>query len=593
MDTVSGPIDWSLDQNPPNYTQGALGAYQAGVGMAQQAGVRGALADYAGGDTNGALNGLIRYGAMDHAQALVNLDFARGKLAAIQRVQGAVGAPPAPAAGPPASPAPATSSGPPSDATTPPAGTPPPQARLDRISGELDQLSKLPQEQRLAYAMQIAPDLGFSADQVRGADLSDAGVQRLQGRVSALRQGGQVAPPGGAAAPAAAAPSAGINLHDPQTQASLLPLALYAPEAAGAYEKLGSYTTPKLETAGGSVVNMNDPHNVGRPVVGQGMRSVIDPDTGQWTTVPVDGYNAALSGQETAKTTGSKRAELAYAGPIAQAEAGGRAAGEAPYQFDDVPEVDANGQPTGRTIRVSRETEARSAASGAPVGRSRSPEEQKFAETDADALQKESDRWKGDAMQKLNQGAVSATNAIKLADQYAKGKFTGAIGDLSQTLAGLGVGGSVKDTASGVALLDQALKQQGSQAFSNVKNVRTQREFSYITGAAGQVNDPADKLRMTAAATASALNLQKRYAQFVQDWNDGAARGQLPKSSAQMQAAWQRQHGNDSLFADPVWQGVKIFGKPAVHIDSKPDAQGHVYGYFGLGTPLQQPFTVR
>jgi hypothetical protein len=36
-----------------------------------------------------------------------------------------------------------------------------------------------------------------------------------------------------------------------------------------------------------------------------------------------------------------------------------------------------------------------------------------------------------------------------------------------------------------------------------------------------------------------------------------------------------------------------LYGKPAVVIDKKPRPDGHVEGYFGLGTPLQQHFFVK
>lgn len=296
-----------------------------------------------------------------------------------------------------------------------------------------------------------------------------------------------------------------------------------------------------------------------------------------------------------AKSEGQGAGELKYAGQIAGAKAGATAAAEAPYKTVDVDETDENGEPTGRKITITAAQAANTAAHGGVVGRGWSDAEKQFHTNDATALSKTAtDAGDPVKQQQLAQRAQASTNAIALANKYASGKFTPQLSEISQVLNGLGIDTKgVKDTATGTAMLQQALAQEGANAFANQKNLRTQREFSYITSTVGEMHDPADKLRYVAAATAAAINQQRAYNRFVSQYSDLAAQGKVPASQARMQEAWSKAHANDSIFADPSWQNVKLFGQPAVRVNSAPSRDGHTYGFFGYGTPLQQVFMVK
>lgn len=306
------------------------------------------------------------------------------------------------------------------------------------------------------------------------------------------------------------------------------------------------------------------------------------------------GVGVGLTDEEKARQTaaGTAEGELPYAGPLAKAKAGGTAAGEAPYQFEDVPQMDANGQPTGRTVRVSKAQEHGAITSGGSAGVAQSPAEAEFAKGEAATLGKTvATSADPQELARLQAKSQNAQTIIKLANQVKSGKFTGDLSEAAQVLSSLGVPSSqLKKFGSDTSILEQALNKDVLGAFQNTKNVRNVREFNLILSTVGHINDPADKLRYEAGLSAALANQQRQYGQFASAY---AAAPGTTKSQAALDQAWTAAHGNESVFADPVWKGVTLYGKPAVIMDKKPGPDGHVWGWFGYGTPLQQPFLVK
>lgn len=559
MDTVSGPIDWSLGTYAPDYTKGALGAYQAGVGMAQQAGVRGALSEYAN-DPNASINDLVRYGALDHAQALINLDFARNKYAAIKRVAGgaAPGASPQPAAQAPASQAAAA---PVSDAqlgsTTgqvapPAAGAPPWLDALDNIEKAV---SAAPVGQRRAMLQRYQETGAFDAmpDQIKASVTSyeptDANLAQARAELSQARQhfasGGQAAPQ---EAPAAAS-AQGINLHDPETQAGLLPLALYAPEVANAYEKLGSYTTPNLEVAGGSVINKNDVGNVGRPVVPQGMKAVFDPDTKQWVTIPLEGYNAALAAQETAKTTAQEGAK-------------------APFEFMEV--KGQNGEPV--NVRKDKAV-AYAGEHGGVLSQGITPAEQKFQEGQAGQA---AELLKPDepGREHAADTEANARRAIAFVNSTKLDQTTGLKAKAASLLRTVGINAAdnfANDAAAFNSISTQALTSGAHDVFPQRT---TDRDIKLYNGVVPHLTTPNDAAKVFFGIQAAQAERKQAYEQFKADY-------QGDHSPQAIQRAWMQSGGAKSVFESPIWSEVQIGGKPSVVIK---DVKGQKVGAFGIGT---------
>lgn len=429
----------------------------------------------------------------------------------------------------------------------------------------------------------------------------------LNGALAGFANGGQGGTPqaGGAAPTTSGAPggAGGPNLQNPP---QIMPTAydsktgasfqfMPSPERrlagimslmGGDFKGFADYMSPKASaTRDGFVLDENSGQVIGvlpKVEYDNGVRvDRNDPNAPSFVPNVKAGYEPTydkggnIVGEQPLK--GALKAESA----TAEAEARGKAGGAAAYETTEVPEIDDNGQPTGR-MKVIRKSDLPS-YSGA-IGVKQSPADETFAKGQTDALNK-TVQTASDPLhqQQLEAQIQGSRSAIQLANQVRTGKFTGNLSNLSQVMQSLGIKGNVADYANSTALLEQALDQQVGNAFQTYHNIRNEREFNLVKSTVGRISDPGDRLRYRAALYGALTNQEKAYGQFASAY---AADPRTPKTQAALDQAWQKA-GPSSLFADPIWQGVSLFGKPAVVI-----SKDGKHGVFGYGTPMQQVFTV-
>lgn len=539
---------------------------------------------------NQAVQSSVHAGALDQAGALQNLNFTRQMREGIPKFQEELRSALNPQAAQDSAPNPDLSHA---------------QETMSQAKAAADMLLATPLHDRPAAFAQIKQNLvarGVPEEAIdaAGEDLSDEGLKSLSAHyadhaAAMVGQGAVPAPhPSGSwatnllsrpdiLAKIDAMKAAGYDMSGLVTQAQAIALPELQQQATEAHAK---------GIAAGTAAGKSDYDLIDTEINGVPIKITMAQFKANQDRIP--GLGVGLSPEEKARqaAAGTAAGELPLAGPLAKAKASGTAQGNAPYEFDDVPEMDANGMPTGRLVRVSKAQEAVSAGGGGAVGRTLSPAEKAVAEGQAETLNKTvasaSDPLQ---IQRLQAKSQNAQSVIRLADAIKTGTLTEKLSAVNQALNSMGLGNkATKDYATNAELLERALNQDVLEAFQGTKNVRNVREFNLITSTVGHITDPADKLRYQAGLAAALANQQRDYGQFAAKY---VSDPRTVKSQAALDQAWTAAHGNDSVFADPIWKGVNLYGKPAVVLDKKPDKNGHLWGYFGLGTPLQQPFQVR
>lgn len=308
-----------------------------------------------------------------------------------------------------------------------------------------------------------------------------------------------------------------------------------------------------------------------------------------------------------ATATANKGVEIAGAGPLAAIDvqkAVATKAGTLPYEIAqrkaeadiaaahdtiEIPEIGTDGQPTGRTNMYRKDAALKAAAGGKPIGAKPSPNEQAGRDADAHLFMT---NYASDANQHAIQSDLTARDTAVAAAKMAQSpdinpsNLTDWAARNANALSAFGID---KKQANNLAtyknLVDQNLKN-GISVFP-----RNEVEFHAIANGVANAKMPGDAAALALTETAALRDASAQYKQFRISY---AADHPTAFSERAFQTAWSQQpQANQSIFASPVFQGLKFNGKPAVAIMQQPYTDGHVYGVFMPGTPQKTVFKVR
>lgn len=475
--------------------------------------------------------------------------------------------------------------------------------------GAADQLLALPPDQRPAAFAKIKADFiarGIPEEAIdsAGQHLDDAGLKALSDYY------------GGMAAHAAQQTSTAATADAPQAptphpSSSWYMNAVNNPRVSmmvGLAKSAGLDLSPYLETAKALAmpdVTKQAELNYTGPITSatEGAKAPFEIVHTNINGVPIDMPKSTLLDLQKAGVPGVG-VDLGP-GPKAEATAAGAAKGALPYdiakagatadiaaQHDvlQVPEMDANGQPTGRMVTYRKDAVLNGAAGGRPVGATRSPDEQAGHNADTDTFMTNyREQVNPAAMQADVTARDTAIAGAKLAQSLNPSNLTPKIADISNTLQGLGFKLGAKFDANNLATYQNL-------AAKNLKDSvqvfpRTQSEFHAIGDAVASAKMPGDAAAIAFTEAAVVRDQQLQQKQFRQQWS-AANPGNY--SEIAFENAWNKQpQAHQSPFASPLWQGINIDGKPAVKV-YPPYTDGHVYAVFLPGTPhASKPFLVK
>lgn len=633
-------INWGLLQQPTSPVAAYVGGLQTGKQLGQQQHVLDALKTYDPTNPTPTVNSLLQVGAIPEASGIAQVGFqnqqrqilSQGMNALLQSQQ-----PPQPAApqAPPAQPAP-TQAAP----TDPSQLNPDQQAHALQTADLFDQvgiqLSQMPYEQRKAALAAATPSLvarGISADQIAGFDPTDQNLAAAHEQIAQLRGqiGGNgqpmqtttdtspapVADPSGAGAvpvvaPAAAAPQvAATGPGAPQVAASPAPaggpaINLRDPATVHAIEMmsmgganvdpliaLGNANLPKYSATRSGIVF---DENTGKFVRGgpneQGIAYDVDGSGNVSAAHNVPGYVDASAVQAATKAAAEAAGKLPYAGPTAQAESGGHAAGEAPYEVQEIHNSDGttskgvlsvvNGKTVWTPLQPSAAASAAGAGSGGNFNTSITPNAKSFQEKDADAFS-HTVSTVGDpsTMIGYQNKAATATQAVNNAMALDPNAGTPFQAKLANILNIAHLDGKQANNLSYYASLIPQVTRGSFATFP-----RLEKEFELVKDAIPSMATPRDAAALTFATIAAVNNRNAAYSKFVAGYKGDTSQRALNQ-------AWLASpQSQTSLFADPVFKNLTMGGKPAVYVNPTPAPNGHTYGVFRPGTPQAQTFLV-
>lgn len=595
---MAGEINFGALQTP-DFMAEALKGQAAGRQQASFNALRGYQTDPAG-----TISALIGNGDITSASALANLQYQqqqRDLLAQGAKAFFHVGGTPQ------ASPSPTA---PPATASTPPAATPTPDPdaiaqagqRLERVDTTTQLLQSIPYgPERKAALAQAAPNLaqlGLDPAKVAAFDPTDQNLDGIRQQIAQAHAqigttpGAGVAPAApdqGAPAPVAApspadassnpsapsaTPTAGMNIYDPATQNALGLMTLGSPQIGGALTALGAAVAPKFgggERPGSAIIDQHTGKIVGFAPNTDGMQIHVD---GQGNIIGVT------------KVPGYQDAEVGYQGALAGAKTHGEKAAAAPY---DVQEYSLG--PGKGTVKLTLDQFKALKASGQmpSLGQTQSPGAETNQKADAENFAKEVDAHGGPAIMGLQNARTVTEQAIHLAQNLnpnAGTELTGHIVGAINAATGGNIGAKqANDIATYQALLPQVMRG----TFTTFP--RLDKEFHIISQASASVNTPKDAATIILATQAAVQARNLAYAQFVDQYASGP--GALPSKTALTHAFLQTPAAQASIFADPIWRGLKLGGQPAVQVGTTPYKDGHIYGVFMPHTPQAQTFLVR
>lgn len=575
-------IDWGLTQNQPNYTQGALQGYQGGAAVGQQQATRSALNSYDPAAPDGALTALIRAGASDQASSIVGLGRQRASLDVFQRgaqgyenvlsgggaaSQPANTAPNSASVADPASQSPLAAMG----------GTV--DAAHERAISDTDQLLSLPYEQRRAKIQTFAPDyqaIGILPQAIQDFVPTDTNLSTIKSNLTASRAS-LAAPP---------APG-GLNIHNPQLQASIGLMAMGGAPVGPIVDMAKANTSQYVKGPADTVLDSTY-GTTGNPIPkGADGSQIIQGVDGRWYSVPIVGGADAIKTAAMAEAGGKAAGELPYAGARAQAEATGTGMGKLATELIPVP--DGKGG-TVMMTGMQYEKAVKSGAAPAGLGQTLNPGQEQFAKDDAAAFSKlQSTVADPVHLQELQREAVIGQRIAGLARSAGVGPGTGALSDIARVAGPMLGNKNLTAYGTNGALLEQDLASSIRTEFGASSLPRIKSEFQTVMQALPHDTSPTDKIGIYGAMKTARANQELAYGQFVSQYPNASARG--------VQAAWNNGPGRTSFLADPVFRGQTLNGNPVVAISPKqmmgPDKIMHTYGVFMPGTPGHQTFMVQ
>lgn len=524
-----------------------------------------------------AIQGLIRAGSSDQANALMNLNISRSVNSAvlpavIARLN------PGSSADPNAPPA---SAGAATPATTPAPDVDTAMAQSQAMMGQavqaVQQLQATPLDQRPAVAAQIKQ--AFLAKGVPEAaidetmdDLSDAGLAKVGGYLQAhmAHVAGTMAP-GNTTAPTVAPPPQGA------------PTAAPAP-VPGQSVEASAQTAPDHPTGYAWADSLLHDPVLNDPLV-QGVlkRSGIDIsgqlDRAERMAMP--GITAAATAAQAGPTELAKQiadievapATIAIAAKQAGAVASAQEAAKAPYDFETV-----NG-PNGQPVYVRKDFAVQYAGEhGGVLGQGITPAEQSFQTAQAGQA---ADMLKPDpvALQSAQNTQANAERALSIISNLRLDPTTPIKGQIAQALRGAGLPEAdqyANDVAGFKALANQTLASATHDVFPSRT---TNTDLKLMHDVIPNLTTPND-----AAATAMGMiGAQGLRRQQIEEFK---ANYSGPHNSPDdIYKAWQAGPGGQSIFQSPEWGKVLIGGRPAFNPDTDvKTVNGKQIGAWGLGT---------
>jgi hypothetical protein len=384
-----------------------------------------------------------------------------------------------------------------------------------------------------------------------------------------------------------------LDLRNPDV-AQGLELMAFGGADIGSLVNLATATTPKVDSARagtfgkdqyGQITGATDAQGRIRGIPNSdGSVPIFDPSTGEFSIETAPGATDTESALAEAKAKGQGRGELAYAQPLAKAKASGEAQGTAPFDMISVP------MPGGKTQLMSKADFQTLQRLGVAPGLGQT-------QTTAEAANA-AEGGKGDATN-FNQAVATyaspaavmkeqnardiATQAVHYAQSLDPNHFTPDAAKWAGVFNGLGfkpAANFANDTAYYQSLLPQVLRG----TFSTFP--RLEKEFEVVQHASASMATPKDAATMLLATQTAIHNRNLAYSDSLSHWPGDSS---LREFSAAFNSS---PAGKASIFADPIWRGITLGGKPAVYISQTP-YQGHTYGVFRPGTPQAQSFLVQ
>lgn len=519
-----------------------------------------------------------------------------------------------------------------------------PPEGLAKVNGYLDtldrlgvELSSLPYDQRAARLAQEKPALvaaGVPQNVLDGFDPTDANIAQAHEGVAETRR----MLPGGAAsaqdpqqgapqavAPTAAPPAApqapmppqaapqapmaspapqpaatqpaqghGLNLQDPNVQRGLMLIQAGGGDI-GPIVALGTAAMPKYSaTRSGLIFNEHTGQFERSGPNEQGIEYEIGPTGNVIGSHNVPGYVDASAVQAATKAAAEASGKLPFVGPAARAQAAGEHAGAAPYEVHEIPNGDGSTTSgilrviNGKTVFVPLQpgpgAQAGAAAPGLPApafGRSQPTAEKAFSAEDATNFGKTVEQAGPEQQMAVQSHIVTAQQAVHAAQSINPNAWTPQVKAVADTLNALGLDSKQANDLNYYASI---IPQVTRASFSTFP--RLEKEFQLVKAAIPGLTTPRDAASLTFATIAAVNERNLAFLKFTNDY-------QGAHSEAALNKAWQASpQGSASIFADPIFRGLTMDGKPAVYINPTPH-NGHTYGVFRPGTKDAQTFLVQ
>lgn len=280
----------------------------------------------------------------------------------------------------------------------------------------------------------------------------------------------------------------------------------------------------------------------------------------------------------------TERGTLPYKEALSQAQADISAR----HELVQIPEIGADGQPTGRVTTYRKDAPLSAGGTGKPVGLAQSPSEAAGKTDDAHVfMTKYTDEANQGAIQADKNSRDQSLAAARMAQSLNPSNLTPWLAKNANTLNGLGIKIAAKD-ANNLSTYQTLVAQNLKSAIQVYP--RNMGEFHAIQNAVADAKSPGDAAALALTETAAIHDIAAQQKQFRLDW---AAQNPGKYSERDFQTAWAKQPGaNQSVFASPLFRDLKINGKPAVTVYPT-YKDGHTYGIFMPGTPQKTVFKVQ
>lgn len=387
-----------------------------------------------------------------------------------------------------------------------------------------------------------------------------------------------------------------VDLNNPNTARALEMMALGGGDV-GPIVNIGTATMPKYSaTRSGLVFDEHSGKFVNAGPNDQGIVPQIDGQGNVIGARELPGYDEALANQAGAKARGEASGRLPYVGPTKRAEAAGEHAGAAPYtpiEIDNGDGTTAKGvisvgpDGTTRFTRIQPGAGAQ-AVPGAPgqaapaFNQSQSTGEKAFSAEDAKNFGETVEQAGPEAQLALQSHVATAQQAVHAAMALNPNAFTPKVKQVADLFNAFGLDSSKSNELNYYSSIIPQVTRASFATFP-----RLEKEFELVKAAIPSMASPRDAAALTFATIAAVSQRNLDFLRFTNNY-------QGPHSEASLNKAWQNSpDGQKSIFAEPIYRGLTMSGKPLVYVNPNQAPNGHVYGVFRPGTPQAQTFLVQ